>query len=201
MSKVDNLTVKQLFSDLQTHGGFKKVDEFFDNDSYEPEDEVPILQRFVKKPQGVKVGLFLCVTYDLTDSGNENELVDADLIVIDVVKRSGDDYEIVKNLDVDIDPSDFYPSLTKNLQAGFNGIRDMIYDRGGETNQEATKQQKKYIHGMVKAIAQFGVLTETLTSDQIERLTRHEAHLLIQRLLPAYNSVYAQYKESKKKKK
>lgn len=201
MSKADKIIVEQFFSDLQTHGGFKKVEEDFDDEDYQPEDEIPVIQRFVKKPQGVKVGLFLCVTYDLTGGDVSNDIVDADLITIDIVKGKEKDYEIVESLDVSIDPSDFYSSLTKNLQAGFNGIRDMVYDRGGETNQEATKQQKKYIHGMVEAIGQFGVLTETLTSDQIERLTRHEAHLLIQRLLPAYNSVYAQYKESKKKKK
>jgi len=200
MSKADKLIVERFFSDLETHGGFKKVDEGFDDEDYQPEDEIPAMQRFVKKPQGVKVGLLLCVTYDLTDSDGPNDMVDADLISIDIVKSKEKDYEIIENLDVSIDPSDFYPSLTRNLQAGFNRIRDMVYDRSGETNQEATKQQKKYIHGMVEAIGQFGVLTETLTSDQIQRLTRHEAHLLIQRLLPAYNAVYNKYKESKRKK-
>lgn len=200
MSKVNKLTVKQLFEDLQTHGGFKKLNEDFDYEDFQPEDEIPAIQRFVKKPQGVKVGLFLCITYDLTGVDEENDLVDSDLIAIDVVKGEKKEYEIIENLDVSIEPNDFYPSLTRNLQAGFNRIRDMVYDRSGETNQEATKQQKKYIHGMVEAIGQFGVLTETLTSDQIQRLTRHEAHLLIQRLLPAYNAVYNKYKESKRKK-
>lgn len=201
MAIVKDLTVEKFFKDLETHG--------WKGHSISNEDPVGYI--FSKKAKGVALPYYVEIVWSGDFSENKDgsyDLLNTDEVSIGVVKivkgKVEDIQEEVSDFITATNAVDFYQQLAQAMQKGFDLIRSVTKTEKPSDSKSSTRhasaRQKSYIHGMVKAIRQFGVLDQDLTTDQIQNLNYEEADKIIKAIKPAYETIYEQYKNSLRKK-